>query len=309
MPRRFLRMRSMRSLLALPLVAIVLAIPASLAQQEVSVPPTLELLAASTADGSPLALEPARSTLLVPWIYRFSNPASAAATFGDGDVTLTWELDCGESGVHLVEPPASTIVYVPNQAEYQGTADLPVAASSDTLGATPLDCTVLGHASAATEPMAVEGSLDFTAFAAFRGEIRVSTPDASKESGPQKMIRYEVAVENLGNAPIKVLFEPVGDLPGKWQELMPDPLLLDIEETGTVLLNVATPFHNGYVSDATDVVLRATPVYQYDDDLRGPPQEVEFRATAHGWYVPGPSPLLVLTALALAGLAVRRRAA
>lgn len=303
MPRRFLRMRS---LLALPLIAMVLAVPANLAQ-EVSVPPTLELVAASTADGSPIALEPARSTLAVPWIYRFSNPASAAATFGDGDVTLSWELDCGESGVHLVEAPASTIQHVPGQAEYEGTAELPVAGSNDTLGETPLACTIEGHASAATEPMAVDGSLDFTAFAAFRGEIRLSTPEASKESGPQKMIRYEVAVENLGNAPIKVVFEPVGDLPGKWQELMPDPLLLDIEETGTVLLNVATPFHNGYVRDATNVVLRATPVSQTSSDLKGPAQEIEFRASSHGWYVPGPSPVVLCAVLALAAVLVRQR--
>ncbi|HJQ93104.1 MAG TPA: hypothetical protein VJ874_02335 [Candidatus Thermoplasmatota archaeon] len=293
----------MRAVLPLAL-AVLLAAPAT--AQEPTVPPALEITAASTSDGGPIGLDPAASTLSVAWVYRFSNPASEAATFGDGDVTLAWSLDCGTSGVRLVDPPVTSIPYVPNQGEYRGDATLPVTASPDTPGQVALSCTVEAQASAATEPMTASGSLQFGPMAAFRGEIRVSTPEATKDAGPQKMIRYEVEVENFGNAPIMVIFEPVGAPSGKWQELMPDPLLLGLEETGTVLLNVATPFHNGYVSDDADIVLRATPVYQFDSQLTGPSKEIGFHATAHGWYVPGPSPLLVLAVLALAALAGRR---
>ena len=297
----------MPSLRALALLVVLLA-AAPGAAQEVSVPPTLEITAASTPDGGPIALEPATSTLRVPWVYRFSNPASAVATFGDDDVTIHWALACGESGVHLLDAPLTTIAFVPDQLEYSGVAELPAAGSNDTLGATPLNCTLEGHASAATEPMATEASLAFAPTAAFRGEIRVSTPEASKESGPQKMIRYDVDVENLGNAPIVVTFEPVERFRGKWQGIMPDPLLLNVGQTETAVFALATPFHNGYVSDDTDVVLRATPAYQYDRDLTGPSQEIGFTASAQGWYVPGASPLLVLATLAAAASIVRRRA-
>jgi hypothetical protein len=300
-------MPAMRLLLALASASLFVAVPAS-AQAE-TVPPKLLLDEVATADRGPIALAPGLSALVVPWTYRFDNAAAAPAAFGDGNVTLSWTLACEASGVRLVDPPVTSIAFVPNQAEFHGVASLPITAAADTPGQVPLDCQLDGHASSATPTMEADASAAFRPEAAFRGEIRVAVPDASKRSGPQKQIGYEVEVENLGNSITSVLFEVLEGNHGKWIALLPDPLVLRPGETDSVSFVVATPYHTGYVSDATDYRVRAVPVSYQDKTFLGPPQEVEFHAIAQGWYVPGVSPLMLLGILAFAALVARKRAA
>lgn len=296
----------MRMLLALAMASLLL--PAASAQVE-RLPPQLTLDEVATADRGPIPLEPALTALVVPWIYRFDNALAAPAAFGNGNVTLRWSLDCGDSGVRLVDPPVTLLAFVPNQAEYQGTATLPVTAAIDTPGQVPLACALDAHASAAVPSMETNASAAFQPEAAFRGEIRVAAPEPSKKTGPQKQMGYQIEVENLGNSVTHVRFEVLEGNRGKWQALLPDPLVLDPGDTGTVNFVVATPYGNGYVSDATDFRVRVVPVSAQDKTLTGPAHEVEFHAVAQGWYVPGPSPFLVLGVLVLAALALRQRRA
>lgn len=294
-----------RALFAIPFLLLLVAIPAQAQAEELA--PVLELGVPVTSDAKPVPLDPAQGTLLAPWTYQFLGGADAAATFGGGEVTLTWSLTCVEAGLRFVGEPTTAIAYEAGKDKYEGTAQLPVTAAPDTPGETPLACVLAARASAAAEAFETNASMEFHPEAAYRGEIVLTTP-MPRKAGPDKQVPFPIEVENRGNARTIVQFAVVSDPPGKrWDVLIPDELVLEAGQTDQVFVTVSTAYRTGYVKSDAGYVLQAIPTSARDPTLTGPAQEVTVQASTQGWYIPGPSPLLLAGVLGLAAAVVRRR--
>lgn len=236
-----------------------------------------------------------QGTLEVPWTLTFADPATAAAELSGEPHAITWTLACPEP---LAIPPSSTpIEFVPAQVEYAGTALLTVQADPAARGVSDIPCQVTG--AFAGNSMQAQDTVEATLVVTYHGALNVTAPVTDRMGAPQKQIRYELTITNQGNARTVVTFEAAA-LPGKWQLLLPDPVLLEPGETRTAFVSVATPFDNGYNKGGTDVTIVMTPMSADDPEQVGPATSVELHATVNGLYVPGPPLALLVVALAVA---------
>ncbi|HLE96121.1 MAG TPA: hypothetical protein VI997_02020 [Candidatus Thermoplasmatota archaeon] len=132
---------------------------------------------------------------------------------------------------------------------------------------------------------------------------------------PQKQVVYPITVQNFGNANTKTFYE-ITSKPDGWQVQEPIPLTLEAKQQGgkqttaTVNLNILTPYHNGYLNEVGAITMKITSNYALDTKQKGDTTQVSVLTTVKGFYVPGPSGLFVVLAIAGAALVlgrVRRR--
>jgi hypothetical protein len=292
-------------LLSVSSLALFLAFPAQ--AQGTGAGPELVLAPPSMLDGAPIPLDPDVGELLAPWTFTLKSPADAAAVFGGTNVTLSWSLACTQGTVNLVGLAQTVIPFEAGKSDYKGMAQLQVSAAREAPGEQPLGCTLTAGSSATVDAMEAEASILFDPVAAFRGEILLDSALPSKKAGPDKQVPFLVEVQNLGNARTIVHFALAEAPAGKWDVLLPDMLVLEAGQTDTVVVTVSTAYRTGYVHEGRDLVLTATPSSAYDAQVVGPSQQVTLVATAQGWYVPGPSPMVVLAILAFAAVVARSR--
>ncbi|MFA5945211.1 MAG: hypothetical protein WC876_12185 [Candidatus Thermoplasmatota archaeon] len=292
----------MRLLTVAPLL-LLLAIPPSWAQGD-PILATLDLDVPTVGGEGRIAVAPESAPLMVPWTYKFANPATASAALAGGNTSIAWTLACASGNITLLGSP-TTIPVEAGKTDYTGTALLQVSASADTQGMMGLNCTISGSvpnvgaaATTASEP--------FNPEVAFVGSIRLGVPVKMRTAGPQKIIPYEIEVENLGNSLTSVSFEFASDFNGKWNGILPESLLIEPGATETAVLAIATPYKTGPNKGSMEIVLVATPHAATDEDQVGPAVDAQLLAKVRGWYIPGPSPILLLAGLAVAALAARR---
>lgn len=284
------------------LLGVLVAAPPATAQ----VDPVGTLVLDLPIEGPPrIAIEPAATPWQVPWRFTFSSAASASAA-AVGGAAIAWTLGACDAGIGLRAEP-TPIPVEPGTTDYRGVAEIGFTAKPGTRGMVPLPCELTGTVAGAQDsiPPATD-TKPFAPVVDFVGGIEVQVVDDRKESGPQKQIPYEIEVTNIGNARTQVTFELADEPSGKWQSILPEVVVLEPGTTLTAIFTVATPFGNGYNSDRGHYAIRLLPAAADDPTLTADPIEVELRASAQGWYVPGPSPLMLLAGLALAALAVRR---
>jgi hypothetical protein len=284
------------------LLMVTLATPAhaqgeALAGDLALSPPSL---AGEAADG----IFPGMTGLVaVPWTLTFASPVAAAAELSQG-AALALTLQCN---IPLkAEPVTVTVPYTAGQAEYDGTAEVPIDAS-DVVGFTRAECTASGTFSGASTESTAEsnGSLPIV----FQPAVNVTAGATSLRAGPQKQMRYPIDVRNDGDARVVVRFELSGKAPGgKWAILLPDPVVVDPGQMEVAVITVATPFENGYNKEALDFTVTAVPS-PVDEDVEGGRLVVPLHANVEGFYASGPSFGLALLGLAGAIGLLRRRAA
>lgn len=293
------------------LVAALLTLSPAAAQAEPAFPVLVLASPNDTGMGDGVAVAPGRSLVPILWTLTFPTSASAAAA-STGDTIIEWSLDCAEGGFTLQAAP--TVVDVrPEQQAYSGTALLNLSASPEAIGLKGHECTLQGTATIPGSPQPSAGTLKFVAAAAFVGTIRIEAPMPSRNAGPDKQVPFPIAVENLGNARIQVSFH-VESPRGKWDVLVPDPLVLDSPLAGadgrvsdTVYVTISTSYDNGPNKDSRDFVLLATVQSADQPDKSGPVEEVTLHVDVQGWYIAGPSSPLILLGLIVATLLTRRR--
>ncbi len=134
------------------------------------------------------------------------------------------------------------------------------------------------------------------------------------QAGPQEAVTYPIVIDNYSNGDTRFVFSLANpdNVPSGFQPVVPEPLVLQSNATGgertsgTVKFQIYTPFHNGYVNEIGAVQLEVTSAFASDTDIEGEASYVSTLTQARGWYVPGPSPLVVLLAVVVAlGLARR----
>lgn len=292
--------------LTVALLGLALVLPLSATAQELPATMLLTLEMPSMKDGVDIPVSPTVGELLVPWRLEFQNAATALASATE--IAITWTLSCDDAGITLVNPQATTLTFVPGQATYQGSATLPIAATPETVGDVTVRCTLAGLARDSNGAMQAGDDVEFTALVQALPRIEATVPDVQRQAGPQEQIPYPIAIKNVGNSRVQVRFEVVRMSSGKWNILVPETLALDPGMQGIAIVTVATPFHNGYNKGSEAFALRAIPTSLGDTQVQGEAVPLEFHSHVRGWYVPGPSPMLLAAGLAgLAALVARRR--
>lgn len=284
--------------LLLGAMAVLLVAPEVAAQVQTN--PRLELGAVEMS--GPVAFAPAKTDLRLPWTLTFPDVAQATASTAGNGTRLDWSGQCA-AGVTLF-PSSSAVGFEPAASVYTGTSVVQIQASPEAPGVESLPCTFTGQL--VTPTATSDHAFPFTVQVPFVGLIEAQATDDRKASGPQKQIPFEIEMANRGNARTQVLWE-LADAPrGKWNALLPEVTLLDAGQTVSAFFTVATPFQQGYNSDRGTFVIRLVPTAAEDPTQTAEPVELELRASAQGWYIPGPSPVLVFAVMALAAIGVRR---
>lgn len=281
------------ALAAMVLASAAVAVPANAQAPQAS----LELAGVANATATP----DGAVTVTIPWAY---TPPSAAAS-SVTSVDVTWTVTCGEVGSGLGSDSRQG---APGAMRVEGTATVSLQLVG-ALAEVSYPCGLAGHA---TNPVpggdadSVPGLVTVVLPVVFDVTLDVEAP--TRKAAPQKAIDYRATVANNGNGDVIVRFELVsGPGGGKWAALAPERVRLEPGTSLTIPVIVSTTFHNGFVSDKQDYVLRAWPVSAVDDEREGDAVEVALQANAEGFYIPGPSPVLLLGLLGLA-VVVRRRA-
>lgn len=289
---------------ALPLLALLLALavaPAAAAQaQDV----LIELEPA--ADLPRVAVEPGSTVIPIPWTVTFANSVAASAALADGGARLTWKLTCPDAiTLQTAETPVP-LVSQPQDNSVSGIAELGVQASAGAVGMEGIPCVLEATFSDSRGMASGAGEARVLLVAEYVDGLVAKAPEP-RMGGPQRQVPFPIELSNGGNSRTRVSFELQEDLPGHWNALVPEAVVLEPGEGATAVLTVATPFDMGYNSHGASFLLRVLPAADADPGVKGPPQEVEVRASSKGWYVPGPSPLVALAALALGAALLRRQ--
>lgn len=279
---------------------LLLLVPVANAQEVVE--PVFEI--SSPSLGHPISYtEP--TELLVSWSYTFPNPPAAAASgIVLGDAVIAWSLTCSER-IRLLDPMTTTIVLDPLQTHYEGTTRLALRANQGTPGLVALACDLQGHVGAGQPSLEADDAHAVSLYAEWQSNFTATATHTNRLTGPQKQTTYPIDITNQGNTPMAFRTE-LADRPNKgWNVLLPEPVVVVPGESATVLVSLATPFHNGYNKGSTDfeVLVLASPVE--DPSQTAGPQVIQLGGQVRGWYVPGPSPALLVVALGL-GLLMRR---
>lgn len=257
-------------------------------------------------DGSVIPYGAAGVAFDVPWMVAYPNQAmAAAAAASEETATIAWSVDCGIDGFVFEGDLQTDIPLDATQSQYEGTSSFRPIAPKTVVPGTIVACTILAVIN--------EGQDDENTSSAvvrlpvgYDGPFNASLAVTERQGGPQKTINYPIELSNDGSTPILVSFE-LPDRGGKdWSPIVPVPVVLEPKSTLIVDFVVATPFENGYNKGSTGMVVRAVPHAPDNPDLAGEPIDLDVTAKVRGFYIPGPSPMILVAALAV--LAAGRRA-
>ena len=314
-------MREFRSAMALVALGLLATAFVGVVPTAAAAAPTLTMtLESQTADEQ---LKPLQAPIQLAGTVTLTAEAFGPAPSMTG---ITVSLTAKEA------PPWATVVINPPQVvmTFAADTDSPAGAAtasdtkefdvlvsaSDLAPAFQEGTIVIEAVSSAVDPTLERGTASARASvrASYFSIIDVALPESIRVDRPQTPVSFPISVTNLGNGPTKVSFElltqPVdGD---KMQVSPPQSLTLEARQTGgsqitkEAVLQVQTPFKNGYMNEPRSIVLKVTSHYATDTQLQGASETVTMLVTTKGFYVPGPDPLLLVGLVGAAAAFVRR---
>lgn len=301
-------------LAGLALTAAALMLVPSVAAQA----PTLDVSIAPPAKAVQPEIKSESMSVTVTW--NEGNAVQPLAGVQNGQIAITFNPSC-PNGIRVVGPAQRFInIATPEaNAEYTVTADFQVSAPRSAPGLVGLQCTMGVKASQvmqSTVPAVEEVTSNFEVSVDYYSLNQVKVATKLKQSGPQKQVPFEMEVTNFGNARTSYLFE-IGNQPKstKWNELLPEVLLLDSPNSGqgsnvnTAIFTVATPFKNGWNNDEGSYQILIKPAAADDNTLTGTPLTANVLVRVRGVYVPSLEPLVMLGAILGSALILRLRKA
>jgi hypothetical protein len=273
----------------------------------------------SVTQCAPVTVNAGGCSVKVPWTYNYGGLPLQQTGAASTTATLTWDQPQCPAGI-VVTGAFSKVVDLSKgstgtSASVSDSSDFTLTASPDAPGEKPLSCTMKGRVSGSSGG-AVDPSGDDTASIPFSvkyyGLLTATIPTTIAEAGPQKEIRYDITLTNLGNANTNVNFGLAGDAPVGWSPVPPTPLVIGPSQqaggsdfTKTVSFLVSTPHKNGWNNDQTAFQLKITPGSTINTDQKGNEIAVNVLARVRGIYVPGPEPFLLVAALLGTALVAR----
>ncbi len=299
------------------LTVIALLMPSAAAQT--SFPPQFTISTPTMNPQAPIAPDTGTAVVTVPWTYSFQSRGSELSSLASSSVQLQWEQpSCTNPNVVITGALAETITIggTPPETSFSGDSKFNVQVTQDAPGETPILCSFKGKVLAAFGNQVPETSTatgTINVFAKYLGLISANIPTTIKQAGPQKQIRYDIELTNLGNARSNIDFQLGSDPSGGWNPVPPTQIVMEspaqggTETSKTVGFLVSTPFKNGWNNQETTFQLRITPISTKDPEQVGQTVAVNVLARVRGVYVPTLEPVVLLGAVVGAALMARRR--
>jgi hypothetical protein len=250
----------------------------------------------------------------VTFDYTLPTAAQSANAGATPNVVVNLVPQC-TNGVVVTGAPSTIVTIAPGQTKATGTASFQISIPRTAPGLTPLGCTMKISAPAPNPTIgaAPEQPVQFTVTADYYSVNQVKLSTKLKQSGPQKQVPFEMEITNFGNARTQYTFELTGEPGGKWQEILPEVLLVDSPNTGqgspvsTTTFTIATPFKNGWNNIEGSYQLTIKPSAADDPTKAGNPLTANMLVRVRGVYVPGLEPAIMLGALLGSALLLRLR--
>lgn len=275
----------------------------------------------SLAPTGPITPDTGVATATVPWTYSITTPAVGPAVGSlSGTAILQWTDPACENGNVVIS--GSLVQQIPIAGDpgqttitETGTSSFNIQVTQDAPGEQPIKCTFSGKVLAPFQQVPETDEQSASAFvtADYLGLISANIPTTIKQAGPQKQIRYDIEITNLGNARSTINFNLRGEDPssGGWNPVPPTQIVLEsqaqggTETTKTVSFLVSTPFKNGWNNKDTTFLLEIQPVSTKDVQKVGQSVNLNVLARVRGVYVPTLEPLLLLGAVVGSALVAR----
>jgi hypothetical protein len=244
------------------------------------------------------------------------------ATFAS--VTVTFKPTCPPS--ILVTGPTTKILTV-NPASQQTSAGgdvegtFSITATREAPGLKTIKCNMTASISQPQAPAGTtvppDASVDFTVSADYYALIQPKIAKKLVASGPDKQVPFSIELTNYGNARTQVNFEQ-GTKPtsGKWDILLPDPIILDSPYSGgegktvdTATVTVSSTYKNGWnnAKGSYQILMKVASADQ--PDKKGNDLNANILVRVRGVYVPGLEPFVMLASILGSALVLRLRKA
>ncbi|MFO1533549.1 MAG: hypothetical protein ABR562_07650 [Thermoplasmatota archaeon] len=261
--------------------------------------------------------------VVIKWTYTINTQGAQAIGGVSTSTTLQWDPPAcvGDNlGISITGSRTQSVVLQSGTAapvnSVSGTSTFHIAATQQAPGERPIKCTFTGKVLA---PSAGNGQItdsnpgpvEVNIIVKYLGLLTAEVPGGTiQEAGPQKEIRYDLKLTNLGNSLSHVKFELVSPPDAGWLALPPSPTDIGSLQQGaptnvnTVPFQISTPHHNGWNNADTTMQLKITPESTKD---QSPDTEIVIPVIARvrGNYVPGPEPMLLAAALVGAAFVAR----
>ncbi len=296
--------------------AALFLVPMTAAQQA-----TLDIATPRIKSGHPIEPDGVPAVVDVDWTYTVTQQGLQAVGGVTRSTQLTWETtSCTNSNV-IITGSLTTPVNLDGAtapADYgtdSGTSAFQVLATQLAPGETPIQCTFSGKVPALANGQINEakGSTKTTVLVQYLGLISANVPTTISQAGPQKQIRYNIELTNLGNSRSNIRFDLEGETTGGWKPVEPTLITLESSAQGgaevskTVSFLVSTPYKNGWNNKEETFKLVVTPVSTKPAATEGQAVEINVLARVRGVYVPTLEPMLMLGAILGAALVIRMR--
>lgn len=302
--------KSRSMLLATGAVALALLILAPVASAQA----TAKLQVAVKAPTVLIKPQIENPSFAVDYQYTFDNPAFAPSGVATSNVVIEFPFQC-TNGVIITGPQSVVKPIASPNSPTTGTANFQVSIPRTAPGLQNLQCTLKAKAQTLNQatPATSESVVPFTVTADYYSVNQVKLTSKLKQSGPQKQVPFDMEITNFGNARTQYTFE-LGNQPGgKWQQILPEVLLLDSPNSGqgsptnTAVFTVATPYKNGWNNIQGSYQIVVKPSAADDPTKTGNPLTANMLVRVRGVYVPGLEPTIMLGALLGSALLLRLR--
>jgi hypothetical protein len=291
-------------------IAALMLLPAATAQVPASTISNIKI----NAPTSPIKPAIENPAFTVTFDYNLNNQAQSTNAGATPNVQVNLVPQC-TNGVVITGAPSVIVALAPAQPKASGTANFQISIPRTAPGLTPISCTMKISAPAPNPTIgpAAEQTVGFTVTADYYSVNQVQLSSKLKQSTPQKQVPFELEITNFGNARTQYTFELTGDPGGKWQQILPEVLLVESPNTGqgspvaTTTFTVATPYKNGWNNIEGSYQLTIKPSAADDPTKAGNPLTANMLVRVRGVYVPGLEPMVMLGALLGSALLLRLR--
>ncbi|MCA1811997.1 MAG: hypothetical protein LC623_08315 [Halobacteriales archaeon] len=301
--------------LAASLAAVVVA-PVASAQGPVKPQFTFGL---PTVDKSTLVADVDVGKITVPGKFTFNTPGTVAGAVAIQSAILkyTKEPSCDKAGTSIIGPTSTPIDLskaTGGTQTFDTSSSFSISATQLAPGETDIKCSFTAKVTALQNNAysdTDEQSTSLLVKVKFLGLLTANVPNTIVEAGPQKEIRYEIELTNLGNSLTNVNFNLAGETPEGWSPVPPTPIIMQSQQQGgtefakKVNFLIQTPHKNGWNNDEKTFQLKIQPSSTKDPDQKGNEIAVNVLARVRGIYVPGPEPFLLVAALLGAAMVAR----
>lgn len=307
----------MNGLLAFALVGAVFTalVPTAAAQGTAQAPTLVVTLDSQSADQQ---LKPLQAPIELKGKVSFSaDTLSPRSSFTGVTVSLTPVQQPSWATV-VMNPPQLVLTFTeaPGGQTVEATGDFKVLVSASDQAPAFQETPIVIEAKSSSNQFVSQATQRAQASirASYFSILDVALPESIKVERPQTPVSFPISVTNLGNGPTKVNFELLaaateGD---KLQIAPPQSLTLEARQTGgsqitkDAILQVQTPFKNGYMNEPRAISMKISSHYATDTQLAGQSETVTVLVTTKGFYVPGPSPLLLIGLVGIAAVLFRQ---